>query len=161
MPDEIHVKGLAELQKLLGDLAPKLEANVLRSALRQGANVIKEEAQRISPVKSGKLRDSLKVGTRLKRGVATASVKSKVRYAALVEFGTKAHVIAARNGALALGGGFARAVRHPGARARPFLRPAFDSQARAAVIAVGNRIKEVLETKHGIDTAHVMVEGDE
>jgi HK97 gp10 family phage protein len=52
-------------------------------------------------------------------------------------------------------------VQHPGARAFPFMRPALDAEAQRAVIAVGEYIKKRLATKHGIDTSHIMIEGDE
>lgn len=52
-------------------------------------------------------------------------------------------------------------VFHPGARPKPFMRPALDAQASNAVVAAGNYIKNRLATKHGLDTAHIQVEGDE
>ena len=52
-------------------------------------------------------------------------------------------------------------VFHPGSQPKPFMRPALDAQARAAVVAAGEYVKTRLSTKHGIDTAHIRVEGDE
>ncbi len=52
-------------------------------------------------------------------------------------------------------------VFHPGATPRPFMRPALDQQANAAVVAAAEYIKNRLATKHGIDTAHIVIEGDE
>ncbi len=51
-------------------------------------------------------------------------------------------------------------VFHPGANPHPFMRPALDAQAQKATIAVAEYIKRRLETKHGLDTAHIMIEGD-
>ena len=50
-------------------------------------------------------------------------------------------------------------VSHPGARPRPFMRPALDAQAGAATVAVGEYIKKRL-TKEGLNVSGVRVEGD-
>lgn len=41
------------------------------------------------------------------------------------------------------------------------MRPALDSNITAAVVAAGNYVKSRLATKQGLDTSHIMVEGDE
>lgn len=51
-------------------------------------------------------------------------------------------------------------VNHPGARPRPFMRPALDTTAQAAVVAIGEYIKKRL-TKLGLDVSHVRVQGDD
>jgi HK97 gp10 family phage protein len=114
----VHVKGLDQLQKFLDELPAKLEANVMRAALREGANVIKEEAKAKAPVAKptargvkrygayrGALRDSIRVSARLIRGKVSAKVvaggKTKrgadTYYAPWVEFGTAAHLIVAKD----------------------------------------------------------------
>lgn len=160
MRDEVHVKGLADLQKFLDTLTPRLEKNVMRSALRAGAKVIQAQAIANVPVKSGELRKSIKITTRARGGRITASVRTKLFYGRFVEFGTAAHNIAAKRGWLSFGGIFARSVQHPGAKPHPFLRPALDAMASAAVVAVGEQVKKRL-TKEGLDVADVLVEGDE
>lgn len=150
---ETHVKGLAELQKFLDTLPAKIEQNIMRSALRAGANVVKDEAKSNVPVKSGLLRDGLKVSTRSRRGVVTASVKAGGKHAYLarwIEYGTAAHKIVPKKAkSLFFGGVFAEAVDHPGSSPKPFLRPALDTQSQAALVAVGNAIKKRL-TKQGL-----------
>lgn len=163
MTELVHVKGLAELQKFLDTLPPKIEKNIMRGALRAGANVVKTQAKaNIHPV-SGVLGKSLKVGTNTRGARVMAAVKTRVFYARFVEYGTRPHTITARDGgSLRFGGGFYKSVQHPGVtKAHAFLRPALDTQAHAAVIAVGDYIKMRLATKHGIDTSHIQVEGDE
>ena len=116
------------------------------------------------PVKSSELRNSLKISTRARRGVVSASVKTKVFYAKFVEFGTKAHWITAKKGGwLSFGGIFAKSVWHPGIPKGPkaFLRPAMDAQATAAVNAAAAYIRDRLQSKHGLDTSGVVLEGDE
>ena len=185
MSNLVHVKGLADLQKFMNQLPAKLEANVLRSALRAGANVVKKEAQRNIATKIGALRKSLKVSTRSRRGVVTATVKSSSFYARMVEYGTQAHFIRVKKesrpgrltrrgykkwsirtinrsvarGSLMIGKNFVgESVSHPGARKKPFLRPALDSRAQDALVAVGNSIKQRLQTKHGLDTSSVEID---
>jgi HK97 gp10 family phage protein len=156
MSEFVHVKGLAELQKFLDTLPAKMEANVMRSALRAGANVVKDEAKNNVPVKSGLLRDGLKVSTRSRKGVVTASVKATGKHAFIakwIEFGTAAHRIVPKKAkSLFFGGIFAEGVDHPGSSAKPFLRPALDNRAQEATVAVGNQIKKRL-TKAGIEGA--------
>lgn len=160
---EKTIKGLSELNKFLQQLAPKAEANIMRGALRAGMNTVKPVAQANIHSVSGELSRGLKVGTRSRKGTVTANLKAKGPHAHVakwVEFGTKPHEISAKDGALSIGGGFAKSVQHPGARRRPFLRPALDAQATAAVVATGEYIKKRL-TKAGLDASHVKIEGDE
>lgn len=159
---DVHVKGLDQLQKFLDTLPARIERNIMRSALRAGANVIKLQAQQNIHSVSGALATSLKVGSRARGGKVTASVSTKIFYAKFVEYGTRPHTITARDGgALRFGGGYYRSIEHPGAtKSHPFLRPALDAQAQAAVVAVGEQIKKRL-TKRGLDASEVLVEGDE
>ena len=158
---ETHVKGLAELQKFLDQLPAKLEANVMRSALRAGANIVKAQARQNVPVKTGKLRDGLKVSTSSRRGRVTAKVKATGKHAHIapwLEYGTAAHKITAKKGkGLFFGGLFVKGVQHPGFRPKPFMRPALDSKAQEATIAVGEAIKKRLAKKHGLDASDVEI----
>jgi len=161
---EIHVTGLADLQKFLDQLPAKLERNVVRGALRAGAKLILAQAIAKVPVKSSELRNSLKIGTRARGGTVTAAVRTKVFYAKFVEFGTKGHFITAKKGGwLSFGGIFAKSVWHPGIPKGPhaFMRPALDGQAQNAVIAAAEYMKRRLATKEGLDTSDIVIEGDE
>lgn len=167
---DIKVKGLAELQTFLDQLPAKMEANVLRGALRAGAKPLLAAAKAAAPVGepsetnrnryklyAGALRDSVRISGRIdkRNGKITASVKAggktksgaDVFYAHMVEFGTKPHVI---------GDG-----THPGVQAKPFMRPALDAQSGAAIVAVGEYIKKRLATKNGLDTADIEIEIEE
>mgnify|MGYP003394070328 CR=1 FL=1 len=158
----------------------------MRGALRAGAKVILDQAKATAPVGppsskgkklyggyAGALRDSIRVGTRIKGGTVTAYVraggknaktKADVFYANMIEFGgTKSYTIAAfkKGGFLSLGGVFRKTVPHPALRKIPFMRPALDGQAQNAVIAAAEYMKNRLATKEGLDTADILVEGDE
>lgn len=163
---EIKVSGLSDLQRFLDQLPAKIEANILRSALRAAAKPIADEAKQNVPVGeptdtakrryrvySGALRDSIRISARTDRrnGNVTASVKAggKVRktgadvfYANFLEFGTRAHGGESEN---------------PGISPRPFMRPAIDSQSEAAVVAAGEYIKKRLATKNGFNTADIEI----
>ena len=180
---ETTVKGLAALQAALDQLPAKIEANIMRGALRAGAKVMLDEAKRLAPVSEpsaenqrlyggrvGLLRDSIRIKTKLKRGQVTASVVAGGKtkdggqpfYARFVEYGTAAHVIMAGPGKyLPLGNGYLKSVQHPGARPQPFMRPALDMGTGAAVAAAADYIRQRLATKHGIDVPAPLQDGDE
>ena len=181
---EFAVKGLKELGQFLDQLPAKLEANVVRGALRNGAKVIETTAKANAPVGqpnqenvrlyggyAGALRDSIRTGSRIKGGKVTAYVraggkssrtKADVFYAHMVEFGTKAHFIHAKQGGwLSFSNVFAKQISHPGTTKRPFMRPALDTQAEAALNAAAKYMKARLASRHGLDTAGVKLEGDE
>ena len=179
MTDLINVKGLKELDQFLAELPTKIQRNVMRGALRAGANVIKKEAQANAPVGApsaegkrlyggyrGALRDSIRVSTRAKGGRISATVKAggknkktgaDVFYAHMIEFGTAPHTI---KGPIKLGGKWVKNVDHPGAPAQPFMRPALDGRAQEAVIRAAEYMKKRLATKHGLNTEFISIEGD-
>lgn len=161
---DVVVTGLSDLQKLLDSLPAKIEANVMRGALRAGIKPILEKAKSNAPVLSGELRDGLKIRTNSRRGVVTASIRATGKHAFLapfIEYGTAEHAISGGNGGfLVFGGNVYRQVMHPGLKPKPFLRPALDSGAQIALVEAGNYIKKRLATKHGIDTADIQI-GDE
>lgn len=164
---DVHVKGLKELHAMLQALPVKIEKNIMRGAMRAGANVIFEQAKANVPVAetsdrnreryggyAGALRDSLRVGTRVRKGRVTSYVRAggtktkagaDVYYATWVEYGTKPH----SNGKRGM---------HPGARPNPFLRPAADTAQGDAVVAVGKYVYRRLEQRGGWDLADIVVE---
>lgn len=165
MSEDLHVKGLSELQKFLDELPVKVEKNIMRGALRAGMNTVKPVAQQNIHSVSGLLAAGLKISTNSRGGTVTASLKAKGPHgfiAKWIEFGTRAHNIAAKTGGwLSFGGVFAKSVAHPGARPKPFMRPALDQQAQTAVIASAEYMKTRLADKHGLDTSAILIEGDE
>ena len=162
---EIHVKGLSDIQKFLDQLPAKIERNIMRGALRSGMKTVQPVAQHNIHSVSGQLAQGLKIGTRARGGTVTAVLQATGPHAFVakwVEFGTKAHTIAAKEGGyLAIGDGFYKSVEHPGAAKKPFLRPALDQQAQGAVVAAGEYMKARLATQEGLDTSAVLIEGDE
>lgn len=161
---EINVTGLKELAQFLDELPTKLQNNVMRGALRAGMKPVLVEAKAGAAAATGVLRDGLKIGTTNKAGVVTSYIRARGQHgyiARWIEFGVKPHTITAKEGSMYFGGRYVKSVQHPGFSPRPFMRPALDSQATAAVVAAAEYMKERLATKHGLDTADVLIEGDE
>ena len=184
---EIRVKGLADLQKFLDQLPAKMEANIMRSALRAGTKVIKNKATLNIDSKTGGLAKGLRISTRIRDGIVKSvlAARGPDGYKAMwVEYGTKPHLISvqedekkinyrlsAKRGykvlesmttvnrrSLQIGGNFVGPViKHPGASPHPFLRPALDSGANEAIIATAEYIKMRLAKKHGLDTSHIEI----
>jgi len=166
---EINVKGLQELQKFLDQLPKKLEQNVMRGALREGATkeLLQEAKANLlsnGSVQTGELISGLKVTTRSRGGVVSASVKATGKHAYVapwLEYGVAAHAITAKRGEmLSFLGVFAKSVMHPGFRPKPFLRPALDQSGQAAVIATAEYMKKRLATKNGLDTSGIAIEAE-
>ncbi|MBU0554361.1 MAG: HK97 gp10 family phage protein [Alphaproteobacteria bacterium] len=139
-----------------------------KKTLRAGSTIVLKAAKRNVPVRTGALKRSLDrkfhrggeyvvIGPRrdfvahaagdkyifLKgkeaREFRKAGLKGNIRpvkYAGLVEHGTAAHQIANWLGRRGV------AVAHPGARPKPFLRPAFDENVRATLDAIGKKMWE-------------------
>jgi HK97 gp10 family phage protein len=150
---DLTILGLTELHRALQDLPAKIERNVLRGGLRAGAKTIENEARRLVPARSGKLRDSVRVVTRTssRTGMVRAQIKAGGRgknaayYAHWVEFGTSRHWIKPKNRkSLFFAGLMREAVEHPGAQRRPFLRPAFDAKAQTSIEEMARYIRERL-----------------
>lgn len=135
----VEVKGLRELNAALAELPERIAKNVLRGSVAAGAAVIRKEAVKRAPIYtgpvaqghpppgtlkraiyqtqvrelSGLLKQTFKVAVRRGKGAATKSGKSlDAYYARFVEYGTVKMT------------------------ARPFMRPAFDSQKLNAIEAM-------------------------
>lgn len=151
---EFEVKGLREIEQALKRLPIELERKVLRRAVLAGAGVIRDEARRLAPVRTGALRQNIvaryhkrKNGlVRYDVGIRKGRKGMDAYYASMVEFGTSPHIIRAKKKkALGVDGRFGSVVRHPGASARPFMRPAFDSKYNEAIDKVGQVVRRAVE----------------
>lgn len=115
----VRLDGLPELQRRLNaidDLGPLMRDLALTAV---------GEQKRLAPVKTGNLRRTIHIGQVTSRSAETIA---GAKYAAAVEFGTRAHEIRPRNKRTLRWKGsggvvFAKFVRHPGTRAQPFMIP--------------------------------------
>lgn len=151
---EIAVSGLADLKKALEQLPAKIEANIMRGAMRAGSKVLADKAKAQAPVDSGDLQRSIKVSTRSRRGEIKATVRAgdkQAYYAHMVEFGTARHMIPkattgrrSKQVVMAFGGTVTSQIDHPGAKPKPFMRPAFDNHAQESLEAFADYVRKRL-----------------
>lgn len=188
MIKNIHVKGLEDLQKALDQISAKIEANVMRGAMRHAMKPIKDKAGMNIESKTGELAKGLKIYTQLKKGVVKCvlAARGPSGYVSMyLEYGTRPHLIKVQEEekninyrrsvklgklvresmttinrrSLEIGRSFVGpVVEHPGAKPHPFLRPALDSEGQNAVLRAADYIRARLLTKHGIDTSHINLE---
>lgn len=181
MGEIVAVRGLSELQAVLDALPAKIERNVMRGALRAGAQVLAAEARALCPVGApssdgakryrlypGALRDSIRVGAAVKGGRVTAYVRAGGRlksgaivyYARMIEFtGARAHEEHPKEAkSLFISGLMRKQVNHPGFAPKPFMRPALDRGAPAAIAAAGEYVKNRLSTREGLEIPDVQIE---
>lgn len=160
MRDTRHVKGLDRLDEALRRLPSDIARKWLRGALRAGGAVLADEARTNVRRKSGDLAKTIRVSAdgKFSGGSMKAFVRAgnkKVWWAHFIEWGTQAHEIAAKkkDGALKLFTNFfAEKVDHPGAKPFPFMRPAFDRKAIAAVNAFAEYLRKRIGSKRsGLD----------
>ena len=128
------ITGLDALAAQLAELAPNIQKKLMRGALRAGMKITLQRAKAEIHDVSGDLSKSLRISTSARNGVVKATLKAGSKdayYAHMVEFGTAAHMIAAKNGkAVSIGGNEYASVEHPGASAKPFMYPALDAAAQ-------------------------------
>lgn len=108
-----------------------------RSEGEAAARQVVNRAKVLAPVDTGRLRSSIRVERRSFFGLRSRWViGSDVEYAPMVNDGTAPHIIRPKNAKalrFRMGGRivFAKVVRHPGTRARPFLDRALREVARS------------------------------
>ena len=126
MPYE-YLHGVETEIAKLKDFPVKVEANVIRGAVRAAAAFMGKVVAPLIPRRTGALAATLRVSTRVTKGAAVAKLKvgnakKGVFYAGMVMGGTKPHLIQSKTGGgLSFGGLVRRTVRHPGAKAQPFM----------------------------------------
>jgi HK97 gp10 family phage protein len=119
---KIEVKGVKELQAVLGKLAVEIPL-IVSDAVKDGGNIVKADAKKRVHVVTGNLRDSIDILHQNNSGSKTeVQVGTDVPYAAKEEFRT---------------GG-----KYPGSHA--YLRPALDTNEEAIKAAIENKIASAL-----------------
>jgi len=122
MPFKVNSKELVRRLQTLGKVGQR---KTIRSAGRAGARVWLKIAVDKVPVRTGQLKQSLKLRQSVRKGLGLFSVGTDKtgHHAHLVEFGTKAHDIPLPRGNKYMPPG--STIKHPGAALQPFLRPAY------------------------------------
>ena len=115
----------------LAELSEKSRDNVQKAIKKSAFNIESQAKKNLASNKSvvtGHLRRSIAT----KMGDLEATIHtSNVKYAVIVEKGSKAHVIRPKNKKALYWEGAkfpVKQVKHPGSKAKPFLIPAFESE---------------------------------
>lgn len=153
MPDST-VTGLDAWLKYLTD-SPKQMQHGLGIGLYAGAQLIEATAKANCPVHLGELRDSIHASVKETGANVVATVKAggvapdgtRINYAHLIEYsGAAPHLITGKaGGAVSFGGRTFRAIHHPGMKAKPFLRPAVDTNEVATIGLVDQQIENIIQ----------------
>lgn len=179
---ERYVTGLDETLAVLSQFPAQMERAAVRQGMTAAARVIRDEARLRAPKKTGLMAKAIRSGSprRMADGTYSVSVRLTGNNHAFLglfhEYGTSPHFITAgdsdqsarrltqaarREGssdvgeqALVINGNFVRgAVMHPGTAPRPFMRPALDIKAEEAVDALGDKIKDYVNSYTGFQSA--------
>lgn len=147
------IEGGKQVEEALKALGSKVAKSISNKALRQGANILKEEMKAQVPVRSGALKKSIKVKKNsfdrdTKAQTYTIGPTGKVAFIArFIEYGTSTHKIKvgkmrvlanSKSGQI-----FGKEINHPGLKPKPFIRPAFDSKKGTAV----DKVTEVIRSE--------------
>lgn len=144
-----NLVGLKEMMDALEQLPTiAMQKGVLRRSLITAGAPIVEAAKGNVPVKSGRLRDSIKVSTSLKatqrrgrfdRSAVTVYVGSSSPLAHLIEFGTTERILK-KPRTVNLGGDMVQITNTGHTPANPFMRQAWDSTKDQALKIFGDEI---------------------
>ena len=137
---KIDSSDLNKFSVILRELPDEIKDNV-RKVVKNSAFNIERNAKSSASVKTGHLRRSIST----KMGDMEATIHtSNLKYAPMVEFGTRPHIIRAKNKKALYWKGAAHPVKqvnHPGSKAKPYLIPAFEKEIPYFV----EKLKEVVE----------------
>lgn len=147
------VKGLREFERKLTKIIPARVRGATRDAMEAGATELVAMMKRLVPADSGDLRDSIgwTWGQAPRYSQKIASVKSnagdlsitiyagneKVRYAHIVEFGSKEHINA----------GKFDGTEHPGTRAQPFFYVSWRAMKRRIRSRVTRSMRKAIKAE--------------
>ena len=128
---KINVDEIDKFAVELTELSEKSRDNIQKAVKKSAFNIESQAKKNLSSYKSvitGHLRRSITT----KMGDLDATIHtSNVKYAIIVEKGSKAHVIRPKNKKALYWKGAKRPVKlvnHPGSKAKPYLIPAFESE---------------------------------
>ena len=124
---KIDSSDLNKFSVILRELPDEIK-NDVRKVVKNSAFNIERNAKSSVNVKTGHLRRSIST----KMGDMEATIHtSNLKYAPMVEFGTRPHIIRAKNKKALYWKGASHPVKqvsHPGSKAKPYLIPAFEKE---------------------------------
>ena len=124
---KIDSSDLNKFSVILRELPDEIK-NDVRKVVKNSAFNIERNAKSSASVKTGHLKRSIST----KMGDMEATIHtSNLKYAPMVEFGTRPHIIKAKNKKALYWKGASHPVKqvsHPGSKAKPYLIPAFEKE---------------------------------
>lgn len=141
---QYRVEGFAELERKLRALGNETAGEALIPAIRAAGNVIRDEARRRAPVKTGRLRRSIgtRINKRLTQGAeAVIRVSRRAFYGRFIELGAEQHVIEPKG------------EKHVRAALRRLARKGHTRNAKVwdrALDTATNEIAEIRARSHGL-----------
>lgn len=145
------------MQKALQSLEKSLQADIIRKDVRKGAKVIADQVKQnaLGADPSGELSAAVAILNNPddRTGVYVTTRRSKRHQkgyiAHIVEYGAAPHLIRAKKGKkLAFKRGdksvVVDEVSHPGVKAHPFLRPAWETKKDEALERIGQALKKTI-----------------
>lgn len=139
----VEIKGLKQLGENVKK-APVLVFDSLTRAINTAALIITTEVKNVTPVKTGRLKTSIRPSF----GVLSAVIEPHVGYAIYVHDGTKPHIIRPRTKkALYWKGALhpVKLVHHPGTKANPFMQIGLDNSREKVNAAFQKEIDKTLD----------------
>ena len=139
MSASVELRGTKELQRKLKATADRIENRAVRTALREGAKPVLAAMR--GKARSKRVRKGLRVKfhstARMLHSVEIGPNSKTAARASWEEKGTKAHDIVPKKKTVlyskALDKFFPRVIHHPGAKARPFIKPAWEASKAEAI----------------------------
>lgn len=128
----IEIKGLKRAMRLMKDLDGDFKTQ-FKDIHKGAADIVADEARRLSPVKTGRLRQSIRTSGTTKGGVIRIG-KKKIAYAGRVTFGDPTSLF----GRIAGGGGIK-------IKGNPFFYEAADRQFEQVVQYYDRELEQVLD----------------
>lgn len=153
----MRIEGLAELAKAMRELPERVARNGLRAAVNAGASVIKKEAIAKAPELTGALKANLyQKQIREQSGPMQQTFYVGVKNGVAKYAKTAANRRAGKVGVYKNAGStwywFLNEFGSSKQPARPFMRPAFETQKENAVAAIAKKLDERIQ-KHANDLA--------
>jgi len=128
----IEIKGLKRAMRLMKDLDGDFKKQ-FKDIHKGAADIVADEARRLSPVKTGRLRKSIRTSGTTKGGVIRIG-KKKIAYAGRVTFGDPTSLF----GRIAGGGGIK-------IKGNPFFYEAADRQFKEVVQYYDRELEQILD----------------
>jgi len=146
MPEQVHIRGAREMEQVLQQLPDYIAKRVVNGALRKGAAVVLDAARARAPVgQESKGRVRLRVTKKGKVSVSNyGKLKLNLRIVNIPPSKTSHSAAVAVSVGKAFWGLFVEfGTRFM--RARPFMRPAFESTKYQALDVIGKALGEGIE----------------